>query len=87
MFEPFCHPEAFPYPKAYGNFDGPFSIRRRCLAGEYQHNYILNYTRDFLAAYDGVGRFGIDIFMEGHEGTMEVIRTLDHDLAEFIKVR
>ena len=85
IYAPFCHPEYHPHPRTYGNFQGPFSIRRRCIGGRYVHDYMFDYLRQFNGNYADLGRVAVALFMEGHEGTMEVVRTLDDDLAHFIE--
>ncbi|ORY43905.1 hypothetical protein LY90DRAFT_671690 [Neocallimastix californiae] len=37
----------------FGNLKGPYSILRRRLTGRYVHNYVVNYTKDFIKTYDG----------------------------------
>jgi len=84
LVAPFCHPEVHPLHNPYGNFAGPFSILRRCLAGQYVHKYVFDYMSQFNRQYIGVPKFIVGAFNEGHEGTGEVIGLVDDDLVEFL---
>eukprot|EP01103_Thecamoeba_quadrilineata_P010321 TRINITY_DN2191_c0_g1_i2.p1 TRINITY_DN2191_c0_g1~~TRINITY_DN2191_c0_g1_i2.p1 ORF type:complete len:587 (+),score=76.36 TRINITY_DN2191_c0_g1_i2:340-2100(+) len=81
---PFCQPEVHPLHNPYGNWNGPFSVRRRCLHGRYSHSYLFDYTLGFLRNYHDQPRFVLAQFNEGHEGTGDVIGTVDDDLAKFL---
>lgn len=49
------------------------------------HSYNIEYMRRFMAAYDDAAPwFLTNTFLEGHEGTGEVLRTVDGDLAAFL---
>jgi hypothetical protein len=48
---PFCHPEYHRFVSPYGLLHGPYSIRRRCIAGRYVHRYSLDYILQFFANY------------------------------------
>ncbi|ORX65580.1 hypothetical protein DL89DRAFT_270816 [Linderina pennispora] len=66
------------------------SITARCLYGRYLHEYALDYIRklkrDIRASRrDGKPYMITAAFMEGHEGTSEVLATMDHALSEFIE--
>jgi len=87
MLAPFCHPDYFSLEgNAYGNFKGPYSIMKRCLMGEYVHRHSLHYMEKILRTYkDSPKPFYMhSIFTEAHEGTGEVISTMDEDIANFI---
>ncbi len=56
---PFCLPEAHPLTHPFSNWNGPFSIRRRCLAGKYSHEYVFDYIQEFMHNY----RYLIDILI------------------------
>ena len=81
-----CHPEydAFGH---YSNFVGPFSMRRRCIAGRYVHSYMFDYLKQAWTRYAsrGVGRVAHATFIENHDGSMEVLQTMDRELANFIQ--
>ncbi|KAJ2493127.1 hypothetical protein IWW37_000777 [Coemansia sp. RSA 2050] len=98
LTSPFCMPEYFPnVGNAYGNFKGPNSITARCLYGRYVHNWAFDYLyqlqselREYrakqLAHQKDARPYMISAtFLEGHEGTGEVLRTLDNSLAEFLE--
>ncbi|OUM59396.1 hypothetical protein PIROE2DRAFT_15088 [Piromyces sp. E2] len=85
LLSPFCLPEYHErYGNPYKNFKGPYSLRKRCITGQYVHNYALNYTRDFIKTYDGTNPwFFFSGYIEAHESTSEVITLMDDDLANF----
>ncbi|ORX67757.1 hypothetical protein DL89DRAFT_268968 [Linderina pennispora] len=91
LTSPFCLPEVYPETgNAFGNFKGTHSITARCLYGRYLHEYALDYIRklkrDIRASRrDGKPYMITAAFMEGHEGTSEVLATMDHALSEFIE--
>ena len=37
---------------SYSNWNGPFSIRRRCLHGRHVHSYVFDMAKDFWEEYD-----------------------------------
>ncbi len=91
---PFCLDDSHPLVDPHGNtvllltfyidvFNGPFSIRRRCMAGRYVHQYVMDYLKQFWKNYDGLPRFVVTFFNEGHESTGEVIGLLDDDIHSF----
>ncbi|KAI8320354.1 DUF229-domain-containing protein [Martensiomyces pterosporus] len=88
---PFCMPEFYPSSgNAFGNFKGPFSVTARCLYGRHVHEYgfdYINQLRRELRSGDKETRKPYMLMlnlMEGHEGTGEVLRTLDSRLSEFL---
>lgn len=84
-FATFCLPEAYPYDDApLGNWNGPFSIRRRCLAGRHSHDHVIDYIHKFYDTYNDVPKFLWAAFIEAHEGTGEVIRQVDHSLSQML---
>jgi len=85
LIAPFCLPEYHERTgNPHGNFKGAYSIRRRCITGKYVHNYVLDYTRQFINTYDGTNPwFFRSSFIEGHEGTAEVLSLMDDDLVDF----
>ncbi|KAJ1903212.1 hypothetical protein LPJ81_003178, partial [Coemansia sp. IMI 209127] len=98
LSSPFCLPEFYPRTgNAFGNFKGPYSITARCLYGRYVHDWAfgyLNQLRRELRNQHHKGKHNSDLrrpymitatFLEGHEGTGEVLRTLDKALAAFLK--
>ncbi|KAJ2812601.1 hypothetical protein H4S07_001289 [Coemansia furcata] len=98
LASPFCLPEYYPnVGNAYGNFKGPYSITARCLYGRYVHDWAFDYLyqlrREFRKHHAKKLEHQKDVrpymittsFLEGHEGTGEVLRTLDDSLAAFIE--
>ncbi|KAI9506047.1 hypothetical protein BX070DRAFT_243548 [Coemansia spiralis] len=97
LASPFCLPEFYPRSgNAFGNFKGPYSITARCLYGRYVHDWAFDYLyqlRDELRSQlsnrqvDNVARpyMITAVFLEGHEGTGEVLRTVDDALSAFLK--
>lgn len=85
MIAPFCLPEYHDRNgNPHGNFKGAYSIRRRCITGRYVHTYVLDYTKQFINLYDGSNPwFFRSSFIEGHEGTAEVLSLMDDDLVDF----
>ncbi|ORX57272.1 DUF229-domain-containing protein [Piromyces finnis] len=85
LLAPFCLPEYHERNGlAYGNFKGPFSLRRRCITGQYVHNYALSYTKEFIDLYDGTNPWVFrSSYIEGHESTSEVLGLMDDDLETF----
>ncbi|KAJ2659116.1 hypothetical protein IWW48_003648, partial [Coemansia sp. RSA 1200] len=90
---PFCMPEFYPASgNSFGNFKGPFSITARCLYGRHVHEYGFDYIDQLREEL----RSGLDMnrterpymlmlnLMEGHEGTGEVLGTLDSRLSTFL---
>jgi len=86
LVAPFCLPEVHPLHNPYGNFAGPFSILRRCLAGKYVHKYSFDYLSQFIFQYPSHPKFVVAAFNEGHEGTGEVVGLLDDDLENFLSL-
>ncbi|KAJ2614614.1 hypothetical protein H4S08_001615, partial [Coemansia sp. RSA 1365] len=94
LSSPFCMPEFYPSTgNAFGNFKGPFSITARCLYGRHVHEYGFDYIdqlRHELRSGDGLQKQQQQPYllmlnlMEGHEGTGEVLRTLDNRLSELL---
>lgn len=68
-----------------GNWVGPFALKARCMYGKHVHQWVLDYFAKFWRSYADVPRFGIAAFIEGHEGTGEVINLVDTDLASFLR--
>ncbi|KAF9930870.1 hypothetical protein FBU30_011159 [Linnemannia zychae] len=83
---PFCLPPYYALDKnPFSNFEGPYSIVARCMHGSNVHTYALEYMSQFRRAYPDQPWFQMGSFIEGHEGTGEVLLTLDDDLAKFLK--
>jgi len=82
---PFCAPEYHAQDKPFGVMMGPYSSRRRCLGAGYVHQIAVDYARSFWSVYSDVPKFMTVGFLEGHEGTGEVVRTIDSDLSSLIR--
>ncbi|KAK3825146.1 MAG: hypothetical protein J3Q66DRAFT_327056 [Benniella sp.] len=83
---PFCLPPYYALEgNPFSNFEGPYSIVSRCLHGTNVHNHALEYMNQFRRAYPDQPWFQMGSFIEGHEGTGEVLLTMDNDLAKFMK--
>ncbi|CAG9322490.1 unnamed protein product [Blepharisma stoltei] len=62
-----------------------FSDKQRCIGHLHSHEYLLNYTEEFIKNYKGHNKFGYLHFLSGHEPTGSVIQTLDSHLATFLE--
>jgi hypothetical protein len=81
----FCNPEAYPLDSPMGIAHGPYSSRRRCMRDRLLHSHVIDYAHRFWAAHAGAPKWLTLSFMEGHEGTGEVLPSLDTDLAGFLQ--
>lgn len=72
----------------FGNFRGPYSVLRRCLHGKYVHAHTFEYLRNLQRRYRSrapeIPWLMFGSFIEGHEGTGEVLATTDQDMANFL---
>ncbi|ORX67875.1 DUF229-domain-containing protein [Linderina pennispora] len=89
MSSPFCMPEFYPSSgNSFGNFKGPFSITARCLYGRHVHEYGFDYVNQFRKEMREANETRPYLMMlnlmEGHEGTGEVLRSLDNRLSQFL---
>ncbi|KAF9578075.1 hypothetical protein BGW38_006334 [Lunasporangiospora selenospora] len=83
---PFCLPPYYAIEgNPYGNFNGPNSIIPRCMHGKNVHKFAFEYMNQFRREYKDTPWFQMGALIEGHEGTGEVLLSLDNDMAEFIK--
>ena len=48
-----------------GVFDGPLSIRRRCMAGDYVHSFAFDYLTQFYQHNQQTKKFAVALFQEG----------------------
>jgi len=85
LIAPFCLPEYHERDGTpFSSFKGPYSFRRRCITGQYVHNYALNYTKEFIDLYDGTNPwFFHSSYIEAHESSSEVLALMDDDLERF----
>ena len=88
---PFCDPE-YDARGQWTNMVGPYSMRRRCIAGRHVHDHAIDYARSFISQRDGttdkpatVPWFLYLSFMEAHEGSLAVLAQLDASLAAFVE--
>lgn len=89
MIAPMCDNSYFSHDgHPFGNFKGPYSILRRCLFDRYVHAHTISYLRLLEKRYrqsaPEMPFFITGAFIEGHEGTGEVLSTLDEDLSEYL---
>ncbi|KAF9433724.1 hypothetical protein BGZ76_009057, partial [Entomortierella beljakovae] len=83
---PFCLPPYYSLNgNPFSNFEGPHSIVSRCLHGDNVHNHAFEYMNQFRQAYPDRPWFQMGSFIEGHEGTGDVLLTLDNDFSNFFK--
>jgi hypothetical protein len=70
-----CLPSVYPTDTdPLGVFGGPYSLMRRCLdTTTFLHNRNLEYALSFWDAHVGFPRFLHMTFLEGHEGSAEII--------------
>ena len=80
----FCDPNYYNRNKPNTIFRGEFSSLRRCLYGKEVHNYVLEYGKKFWNVYKDNRKFLLLGFIEGNEGTGEVIKYIDNDLSKFL---
>lgn len=85
MLGPACLPPYYALEgHPYGNFNGPYSLKRRCAYGDYVHSWNFDFARRFLDVYpDRPWLLSVN-FIEGHEGSGEVLATVDHQLHAFV---
>jgi len=81
---PFCHPQAYPNPDPFGPFNGPYSMRARCIGDKHVHNVVFDYAKEYFTNYNEIGKIALLSFMEAHEGSLEVISQVDEDLSNFL---
>eukprot|EP00760_Papus_ankaliazontas_P035690 PhM_4_TR7982/c0_g3_i1/m.29792 len=84
IYRNFYSPE---YTEQEGNFNGPYSILRRCISDTYVHTHMFNYLRSMWNIEVQKRKqnvFATAIFSEAHEGTQSVLPLMDKELAEFI---
>lgn len=84
-----CMPPYLPIGKHFaGNFAGSTSIKARCISDTYVGWHALDWSEDFIRTYQaGASQRAFHLnaaFMEGHEGSGEVLATLDDRLASFL---
>ncbi|KAK3251248.1 hypothetical protein CYMTET_39407 [Cymbomonas tetramitiformis] len=90
LVAPFCLPPHYPPPgeNPLGNFAGPYSIRPRCAFGRSAHEHLLDWLVDFAmenATSPSAPWLAHGMLIEGHEGTGEVIRSVDVALAGMLR--
>ena len=62
---PFCHPDYNRHFEQSPTLNGPYSIRRRCIANRAVHTYMLNYLKGMINNYRGRGKVAFASFLEG----------------------
>lgn len=63
----------------------PSARHPRCLGSMPAHRLLMDHARGVWAQHPGRPKFGMYSFMEGHEATGTVIRTVDADLRELVR--
>ncbi|CAG9322491.1 unnamed protein product [Blepharisma stoltei] len=61
-----------------------FIEKQRCIGNYHSHQYLLNYTKEFIQNYLEHNKFGYLHFVSGHEVTGSVVQMLDSDLSKFL---
>lgn len=84
LFQPWCHPEYTPVNKTFSNFDGVNSMRRRCINGKKVHVRMFEYLKQFWSNHESDGKMVLAPMQESHEASMDVISTLDPDMADLL---
>ncbi|KAI8919118.1 hypothetical protein DFJ77DRAFT_263214 [Powellomyces hirtus] len=82
-----CLPPYLPVGKGFaGNFAGSTNMGAHCLSGQHIGWLQLDWLETFMKQYYEQQRkfFVTGVFLEGHEGSTEVIATLDDRLAKFL---
>ncbi|RKO85827.1 hypothetical protein BDK51DRAFT_32117 [Blyttiomyces helicus] len=82
-----CMPPYLPVGKGFvGNFAGSTSIKSHCLSGSHIGWHMLDWLDKFQDAYNAEKRkfFASGVFLEGHEGSTEILSTLDSRLTTFL---
>lgn len=83
---PFCHSDYDNFGQ-WSNLAGPYSIKKRCIAGRSAHDHTFDYVRQFAAAYN---RAEVPWLLaaglaEAHEGSLEVLAGMDGALATLLR--
>ncbi|CAD8128168.1 unnamed protein product [Paramecium sonneborni] len=79
-----CDPNYLPPNNPFGILQGPYSIFKKCLDGQEVNQYVFNYGKDFLQTYHDVPKYLEMYFLDGHEGTGDVINYFDDPLYNFL---
>lgn len=85
MISPSCLPGVYPSSDPHGNFDGPYSIRKRCIFDRFSAEFLFQHQEMLADTYPTTPWMSIMTFLESHEGTGEVITSIDELLAEFLE--
>ena len=80
----FCDPNYNPPNNRVSLFKGLFSMMRRCLYNKDTFEYVFEFGYKFLENYKNERKFLRLGFIDGHEGTLEVIKYLDKHLYRFL---
>jgi len=78
-----CDPNFTPESGSFSMTQGVNSSRRRCLYNKLTTEYVLEYGKKFWKSYQNEAKFFRMIIEDGHEGTGEVITSVDDLLANF----
>ena len=61
------------------------STAQRCIGNKNSHQFMLNYTLQFVQEYSGLNKYAHVMSVTAHESTGTVIRSLDSDLRDFLQ--
>ena len=81
----FCDPNYYKRERPFTAFLGPYAFKRRCIYGFDAFEYVFEYGKQFWEAYIEEPKFLRLAFIDGHEGTGEVVSLLDKKLGKFLK--
>ncbi|CAG9325546.1 unnamed protein product [Blepharisma stoltei] len=62
-----------------------FSEKQRCIGNHHSHEYLFNYTKEFIENYAGLNKFGYMHLISAHEVTGSVVQAMDNDLSRFFE--
>src|SRR5690242_7435557 len=60
-------------------------MNERCLGPKYVHEYSFDYISQFWKSYRDFPKFALAMFIEGHEGTSELLSVMDDDIRNFLE--
>lgn len=84
MFSIACDPNFFNPSNAYSITQGPYSMGMHCLYDRILSEYTAESAKSFFEAYKDVPKVYLMQYIEGHEGTGEVITTIDSPIAKLL---
>jgi hypothetical protein len=80
-----CLPPVYPLDSPFSAINGPYSMRRRCIDDRTMiHTRNLEYGESFWHAHRDFPKYLHMVFLEGHEGSGDVLGLIDDDLSGFL---